>query len=87
MTRAVTQPTEHRDLPAEVYARVFENFPDGKLVLEDLVRKFGRSIYVKGGLEGDRATCKNAGNREVLDFILGKINQAAGLSEPAPTED
>lgn len=74
-------------MPAEVYARVFENFPEGKLVLEDLVRRFCRDPYVKGGLEGDRATCYNSGSRAVLDFIVNRINQAAGLSEPGPREE
>lgn len=86
MTRAVTRMAERRPLAPEAYARVFENHPDGKAVLEDLVARFGRSIYVKGGPEGDRETCKNAGNREVLDFIISRINQAGGLNEPEAEE-
>lgn len=77
-----TGPKPVEALPAEVYAQVFENFPAGRQVLDDLVRRFGRSPYVAGGLEGDRATCYNAGSRKVLDFILSRINQAAGINEP-----
>lgn len=62
----------------EVYARVFENHAEGRMILEDLTARFGGGIYVKGGLEGDRQTCFNAGRRSVLDFILGRINQANG---------
>lgn len=87
MTRVVTQPSEPVPLAAEAYARVFENHPDGKAVLEDLVRRFCRDPYVAGGHEGDRASCYNAGKRAVLDFIVNRINQAAGLNEPASTED
>ncbi len=63
----------------EVYARVFENHAEGRLILDDLTARFGGGIYVKGGLDGDRQTCFNAGRRAVLDFILGRINQAAGI--------
>ena len=64
---------------AEAYARVFENNAEGRVILEDLTARFGGGIYVKGGLEGDRQTCFNAGRRSVLDFILGRINQANGV--------
>lgn len=66
-------------LAPEVYARVFENHAEGRLILDDLTARFGGGIYVKGGLEGDRQTCFNAGRRSVLDFILGRINQANGV--------
>ena len=70
-------------LEPEVYARVFENHAEGRQILEDLTARFGGSIYVKGAQEGDRQTCFNAGRRSVLDFILGRINQASGI----PTQD
>ncbi len=63
----------------EAYARVFENHAEGRMILDDLTARFGGGIYVKGGLEGDRQTCFNAGRRSVLDFILGRINQANGV--------
>lgn len=66
-------------VPPEAYARVFENHAEGRVILEDLTARFGGGIYVKGGLEGDRQTCFNAGRRSVLDFILGRINQANGV--------
>lgn len=66
-------------VPPEAYARVFENHAEGRVILDDLTARFGGGIYVKGGLEGDRQTCFNAGRRSVLDFILGRINQANGI--------
>ena len=66
-------------VPPEAYARVFENHAEGRVILDDLTARFGGGIYVKGGLEGDRQTCFNAGRRSVLDFILGRINQANGV--------
>jgi hypothetical protein len=68
-------------LPPEAYARVFENHAEGRQILEDLTRRFGGGIYVPGGLEGDRETCFKAGQRKVLDFILGRINQANGVAQ------
>lgn len=66
----------------QTYARVFENHGDGKLILEDLVAKYGNNPFVKGGLEGDRATCFNAGQLSVVSYILNKINRAAGVAVP-----
>lgn len=70
----------------EMYARVFEQHAEGRLILDDLTARFGGSIYVKGGLEGDRQTAFNAGRRAVLDFILGRINTTNGVQENATEE-
>jgi hypothetical protein len=70
-------------VPPEVYARVFGNSAEGQAVLEDLVARFGANPYVRGGLEGDRETCYRAGSNRVVHFILGRINQAAGVNDPA----
>jgi hypothetical protein len=67
----------------EMYARVFENMPEAAIILEDLVARFGSNPYTRGGLEGDRETCYKAGRNAVVHFILGKINQASGLDDPA----
>jgi hypothetical protein len=69
----------HHSIAPEVYARVFENHAEGVMILDDLTARYGNSIYAKGGLEGDRQTCFNAGARSVLDFIIGRINQANGV--------
>jgi hypothetical protein len=69
------------ELAPEVYARVFENHAEGRMILDDLASRFAGGIYVKGGLEGDRQTCYNAGRRSVLDFIIGRINQANGVED------
>jgi hypothetical protein len=71
----------NQHLPAEVYARVFENHAEGRQILDELIKRFGGSIYVKGGHEADRHTAYNAGRRSVLDFILGRINHANGVND------
>lgn len=76
--------TERR-ADAATYARVFEGHAEGALVLEDMTRRFGGNLFVKGGEEGRRQTDHNLGKRFVLDFILGQINLANGA--PPPDED
>lgn len=67
------------NVDAAMYARVFDTHHEGKLVLEDLVRRFAKNPFVKGALEGDRATCFNAGQLSVPTFIINQINRAAGV--------
>lgn len=68
---------------SQMYARVFDSLPEGKLVLEDLVTRFGRNPYVKGGLDGDRQTSFNAGQLSVPMFIINQVNRANGVEETA----
>ncbi len=70
--------TTKQALPPEAYARVFENIPEGGQILEELVSRFGRNPYVKGGHEADRQTAFNAGAMEVINFIVRRIEQAQG---------
>lgn len=60
------------------YSRVFEGHHEGVRILDDLVRRFGGALYVKGGEEGRRDTDYRLGRRAVLDFIIGQINLANG---------
>lgn len=70
-----------------MYARVFEGHAEGALVLEDLTRRFGGALFVKGGEEGRRETDWRLGRRAVLDHILTQINQANGAEPPDEPED
>lgn len=71
---------------ADTYARVFEGFPDGALVLDDLIKRFGGGLFVKGGEEGRRQTDFNLGRRHVLDFIVGQVNRANNVEPPEETD-
>ena len=55
---------------AKMYARVFEGHAEAAMVLDDLTKRFGGALFVKGGEEGRRQTDFNLGRRFVLDFIL-----------------
>lgn len=77
-------------LPPEVYARVFENIPEGVQILEELVQRYGGNPYKPGGLDAQRQTDFNAGKLEVVNFLLRRINQAHGVDDgpeqPEPTD-
>lgn len=69
-------------LDPAAYARVFEGHHEGAQVLEDLIRRFGGALFVKGGEEGRRQTDFNLGRRSVLDFILSQVNRANDVAPP-----
>ena len=81
--------TDRKADPA-MYARVFEGHHEGTLILEDLTRRFGGALFVKGGEEGRRETDWRLGRRAVLDFIIGQINAAQDVppaDDDQPTGD
>lgn len=73
--------TENPKVDPAAYSRVFEHHHEGALILEDLTRRFGGGLWVRGGLEAQRETDRNLGKRAVLDFILGQINQANNVDD------
>lgn len=75
------------EVTPEMYARVFENHAEGVLILEDLVRRFGRNPYVRGGLDAQRETDYNAGQLSVPTFILNQINRANGVPNDEPVDE
>lgn len=61
---------------AQLYYRVFEQNPDGKLVLELLERQFCRKLWVAGGIEGARQTDFNNGQFSVINHINLMLSRA-----------
>ena len=55
---------------------IFEETNQGKLILDDLVTRFGGGVYVQGGQEAARQTDYNCGARAVLDYILDRVDKA-----------
>ncbi len=74
----VSQP---EPLDAAAYARVFEGFKEGSIVLEELLRIFARPPKLDGGIDAVLATYYRAGQRSVLDHIISKINRANGVPD------
>lgn len=61
---------------AETYRNVFDLDVNGKRILEDLVARYCKSSYVRGGQDAERESCYRAGQAAVVNHILSKINQA-----------
>lgn len=68
-----------------MYARVFEEHHEGRLILEDLIKRFGRHPYVKGGRAAERQTLVNIGSRSVVDFLVSRINLSHGVNDDVGT--
>ena len=64
-----------------LYSRIFEGNQDGVAILDELCRIFAKDCYVKGGRAAERQTLVNCGERNVIEFIVKKINQANGVTE------
>lgn len=71
------------------YAALFEDDLRGAAILQDLINRFARKVFVQGGHEADRLTCYNAGKRDVIEFIVGMVNQHHGIdpNEEEPNAD
>jgi hypothetical protein len=64
-----------------MYARVFEDHHEGRVIFEDLVRRYAGALYVKGGRAGERQTLVNLGARRVIDHIVAQINRSKGVPD------
>lgn len=64
-----------------VYRRLFEEDSDGQAVLAELWRIFAKSAVCEGGIDAILKTYKHDGAREILEFIVTKINRANGVTE------
>lgn len=64
---------------AKEYKELFEDDRRGAAILDHLVQRFARKVYVAGGHEADRQTCYNAGQRDAIEFIVSQINRAHGV--------
>jgi hypothetical protein len=69
----------------DMYARVFEDHHEGRLIFEDMVKRFGRHPYVPGGRAAERQTLINLGTRKVVDFVVSQINRSHGVNDDVDT--
>lgn len=71
-------------LDPQIYRRLFEEYRDGQMVMEELIRRFVRPAKLEGGIDAVLATYHREGARSVIEFIASRINQANGVD---PNED
>ncbi|MDX1497051.1 MAG: hypothetical protein R3352_05820 [Salinisphaeraceae bacterium] len=71
----------------EDYALIFEQHRVGQKILDDLVARFGRRKGAgKDGISRVLDTFEYEGQRQVLDFICSRINEANGVDDNADIE-
>ena len=70
-----------------MFKRVFEEHHEGRSVLELLIQRFARNACTVGGIDAILTTYKQAGNREVLDHIVLRINRANGVEDVNDQEE
>jgi len=86
-SRLMSQPIDPANLAA-LYRDVFEHDQRGVAILEDLVLRFGRTkVHVDGGIDAVLKTYRNAAFRELLDYIVRRVNEGNGVPDSNPEGD
>lgn len=70
-----------------MYLRVFEGHHEGRMILEDLIRRFARPAVLEGGIDAVLKTYHRDGSRKVVEHIAAMINQARGVNTPTDNEE
>jgi hypothetical protein len=65
------------------YKDVFAINRQGAKVLDDLFKRFAKGHVTSGGIDAILQTYANNGAREVLEFIIKRINRADRVDEGA----
>lgn len=71
----------------QLYKDVFEIDKRGEAILEDLIARFSRPAVTKGGIDAVLQTYHREGAREVVEFIVSRINQAHGVINHADEDE
>ena len=68
------------------YALIFDDHRIGAAILEDLILRFTKPIK-STGIDRVLDSAVVQGRREVLDFILMRINQSNGVKDDENTDE
>ena len=71
--------SDHKPVSPEQYKLIFEDNRVGAAILEDLLFIHARPAPKAGGIDRVLDMAKAEGRRDVLDFIVNRINQAHGV--------
>jgi hypothetical protein len=78
---AKAAPKEAKLATPSDYANLFESTPRGRLVFDNLIRRFNRPPLYEGGIDGIRKSDFRAGARSVIDHIVNQINRNNGVPD------
>jgi hypothetical protein len=75
-------PNEDRQHLAGLYRDLLDTDRRGQVILEDLIKRFGRAkVHTDGGIDAVLKTYRTAAHRELLDYILAMINAGNGVED------
>lgn len=72
---------QEQPVTAEDYRTLFEHSNLGQRILDDLYRRFSQPPVTDGGIDAVLKTYTRAGERNVVEFIIKRINRANQVPE------
>lgn len=78
----MSQPDERTRIDA-LYRDIFETDQRGAAIFEDLYRRFARKakVHTAGGIDAVLKTYQDAAHREVIEYIVTRVNRANGVND------
>jgi len=83
----VSEPDENQRIDA-LYRDIFETDKRGVVIFEDLYRRFASKakVHTNGGIDAVLKTYQDAAHREVIEYIVTRVNRARGVNDSPTTE-
>jgi hypothetical protein len=87
----MTQPNDDQERAHmdALFHQIFENDKRGAAVFEDLYRRFasGAKVHTNGGIDAVLKTYQDAAHREVIEYIVKRVNRHNGVrDDPQPEQ-
>lgn len=81
----MNKPDERTRIDA-LYRDIFETDKRGAEIFEDLYRRFASKakVHTAGGIDAVLKTYQDAAHREVIEYIVTRVNRANGVND-SPT--
>lgn len=79
--------TQPPAITPQMFKEVFEDHPVGRIILDHLIVKFTRPAVTEGGIDAVLKTYLRQGTRMPLDYIVGQINRAHGVTSEGESND
>jgi hypothetical protein len=75
-----------RDRLDALYHQIFEDDKRGATVFEDLYRRFASAakVHTDGGIDAVLKTYRAAAHREVIEYIVTRVNRHNGVRDDTP---
>jgi len=73
----------------QLFRDIFETDKRGALIFEDLYRRFASKarVHTAGGIDAVLKTYQDAAHREVIEYIVTRVNRANGVNDSQPDQE